>query len=300
MKKKKSNIQNWAEYISARLLAGTFKYLPLGIAVFLGRCLGGMFFRLDKRHRLQCAEAMQKALDISENEALNLTREMYFHLGTMLVEFPRQNSLKGKLLAENVDLGDSEEKIKNLLAEGNGLIFITGHIGSWEVCGSVFGQLGLSNGAIARPLDNPLIDNWVKNVREENGQEIWDKFGAMRNALRALKKGKAFGTLMDIDGGQDGVFNDFFGMRCSTVPTAADLAVKTGAPMMAAVFHRTSPMHFKLEAGEPFRSDPGKDKEEERLRLLQRCNDELEKIIRKRPEQWLWLHRRWKTQPKEK
>jgi len=296
MKKKKSKQTIWAEYIAARMMAGFFKYLPLPVAALVGKYIGVLFFRIDKRHRVQCSQSMQKALGISEEESLALARDMYIHLGIMLAEFPRTPSLKGKMLEDNVDFGDSEKYIRSLLAEGKGLIFITGHIGNWEMCGSIFGQKGLSDGAIARPLDNPLIDEWVNSIRQANGQTIWDKFGAMRNALRALKKGGSFGTLMDIDAGQDGVFNEFFGMRCSTVPTAVDLAVKTGAPIMLGAFHRTSPMHFKLETGEPFRCDPERDKKSERLRLLQKCNDELERVIRKRPEQWLWLHRRWKTQ----
>lgn len=300
MKKKKSKFQIWAEYIAARIFAGTVKILPLSIAVIIGKAIGLLFFKIDRRHREQCLNAITKALGVNEDEALKITKEMYIHLGIMLIEFPRIPELKGKKLDENVDFSGQEEYLKKILAEGKGIIFVTGHIGNWEACGNAFAVKGVSSGAIARPLDNPLIDNWVKNIREANGQEIWDKFGAMRNALRALKNGKAFGTLMDIDGGQDGVFNEFFGMRCSTVPTAADLAIKTGAPLMVAIFHRISPMHFKLELGETFRYDQSKDKESERLRLLQKCNDELEIVIKKRPEQWLWLHRRWKTQPKNK
>ncbi len=300
MKKEKKKIIIWLEYIAARALAGFLNILPLSIAAVVGRWLGLLFYKIDNRHRQQCIDAMQDKLGFTPEKADATTREMYIHLGLMLVEFPRTPQLRGKMIESNIDWSGKEEIIKNLLAEGNGLIFITGHIGCWEIAGSVFGLKGYSNGAIARPLDNPLINNWVNSIRETNGQEIWDKFGAMRNALRALKKGKSFATLMDIDGGQDGVFNKFFGKQCSTVPTAVDLAIKTGAPMIAAVFHRTSIMNFKLEMSEPFRYDPQKDKTTERLALLQRCNDELGAIIKKRPEQWLWLHRRWKTQPKEK
>jgi len=289
----------WFEYLAARALAGLLALIPLSAAVALGRGLGALFFHVDRRHRNRCIAQIRAALDVGEPEARRIARAMYRHLGTMLAEVPRLGKLTARDVDALVDWGEGPARIRELLAQGKGLILFTGHVGNWEVCGAAFALKGFAKGAVARPLDNPLIDRWLRGLRQASGQEIWDKFGAMRRALRALREGHGFGILVDQDGGQDGVFARFFGRTASTMPAAADLAMRTRAPLMAACFQRLGPMRFRLEVSDPFRADPAAaDPAAERLRLVQRINDELERIIRKAPEQWLWLHRRWKTQPK--
>ncbi|MFH0911033.1 MAG: lysophospholipid acyltransferase family protein [Planctomycetota bacterium] len=297
-KTRKGPLRIRIEYAAARALAGLLYLLPFRPAVLLGQGLALVLFALDRRHRERCTGAIRAALHVERGEARRLARAMYLHLGTLLAEFPRIAELNRDTLEAHVDWGAAPEEIERLLARGRGVIFITGHIGNWELCGSAFAVRGYSKGAVARPLDNPRIDAWIRGLRESRGQEIWDKFGAMREALRALREGRGFGILIDQDGGRDGVFAPFFGRTASSMPAAADLALRTGAPLMAAAFHRTGPMRFRLEVSRPFYATPGADRAEERVRLVARCNAELEAIIRKRPEQWLWLHRRWKTEPR--
>ena len=223
---------------------------------------------------------------------------MYRHLGTMIAEFVRLPDLTRASAEAAVDWQGALQRIEGLLGEGKGLIFATGHIGNWEASGAIFQLMGISAGAIARPLDNPLLDTYINGIRQATGQEIWDKFGAMRSVLRVLRKGEPFGILVDQDAGKRGVFAPFFGIEASTIPTVADLAIRTGAPILVAGMHRAAePMRYRLTVCDPLRVDPANDATAERERLLREMNAQLETVIRRHPEQWLWLHRRWKTRP---
>jgi KDO2-lipid IV(A) lauroyltransferase len=295
MKKRLHPAVAWPQYAAARSIAAALHALPLGAAVAAGRLLARTLYHADRRHRERCVEAIEASLDRPAAEAVGLARRMYEHLGTMLAEFPRLPRLRGAGLDACVDWGEVPQRAQALLAAGRGAIYVSGHIGNWEAGGAAFAARGLSVGAIARPLDNRFLDRWVRSVRQTNGQVIWDKWGALRSALRTLKEGRGFGILMDQDGGKDGVPTTFFGRPCSTWPTAAELARRTGAPLVAAALQRTAPMRFEAVMGEPFHARPDAEPAAETARLLQRCNDELEALIRRRPEQWLWLHRRWKT-----
>ncbi|MBN1256372.1 MAG: lysophospholipid acyltransferase family protein [Planctomycetes bacterium] len=300
MKKKPSLFAYRCQYLAARIFACLLCLLPLSLAVMVGKTIALLVHALDRRHRQVCIDAMQKCLQLDAEAAAALTRKTYLHFGIFLAEFPRLPRFNRDNLDQYVDWGGHDKTYEKLLADGKGVIFLSGHLGNWEASGSAMGVRGYTVGAVARPLDNPLIDNWVRSIREAQGQEIWDKFGALRAATRTLKEGKGFGILMDQDGGRNGIFTTFFGRECSTWPTVADLAMRSGAAIIAMAMHRQSPMRFVLEVGEPFYAEGNpEDKEAERRRLTQRCNDELEKLIRKQPEQWLWLHRRWKTQAKK-
>jgi KDO2-lipid IV(A) lauroyltransferase len=295
-RKEKSAFKTNLEYYAVKTVAAILYWLPLSIAVFVGQSLFLILHKLDKRHREQCANQIANALKVDREQSLRITRQMYKHLGTMLAEFPRVAYIKREEADKYIDWNGAGEMLEQIKASGKSMIYVTGHIGNWEATGTLFGAKNYNDAVIGRPLDNVKIDKMVKDSREKMGQEIWDKFGAMRMALRAIKNGKKFGILMDIDGGKDGLPSTFFGLKCSTLRTVADLAIKTGCPMMIIAGHRTAPMRFRFEHSEVFYADQNADKETERLRIIQKCNDELERIIRKAPEQWLWLHRRWKTQ----
>ncbi len=288
------------EYAAARLVASLFRGLPLPAAARLGRAIGDSFHALDARHRERVAHQVQSALGSTcpPDHAADIARRMYRHLGTMLAEFVRLPSLTATSLADHVDWGGQDEQIREVFARGRGAIFATGHIGNWEFNGFAFHLLGYSAGAVARPLDNPLLERYIRGIRTSRGQQIWDKFGALRSVARVLRDGKGFGILVDQDAGQRGVFVPFFGTECSTMPTPADLALRTGAPIVVCGFHRIElPMRFAFVMRPPRWADPEADPAAERMRLLRGMNEDLEAIIRQAPEQWLWLHRRWKTRP---
>ncbi|MBN2712418.1 MAG: lysophospholipid acyltransferase family protein [Planctomycetes bacterium] len=293
--------RHYVEYAFARFMAAIFRILPLPLAAGLGRFIGWLFFTLDKRHRERVRDQVKACFGdgMTDEKATGVAREMYAHFGNMLAEFVRIPTMNESNLAEHIDWNGNDDRIRELLAEGNGLIFATGHIGNWEITGIAGKLAGFSVGAVARPLDNPLIDRYIRSIRESSGNEIWDKFGAMKKAVRTIRDNKAFGILVDQDAGQRGIFIPFFGINSSTIPTVADLALRTGAPIVTIANHRAgSPMHFRMTMRGPIRINKEADQDEERVRVLGEINSQLEEIISEEPAQWLWLHRRWKTRPK--
>ncbi len=300
MARKRSPYLQRMEYAAVRGVTFLLRILPLGAAAAFGRGLTWLLQRFDRRHRERCVDQMMAALggSLPRREVMAVVRDMYRHLGIMLAEFVRIPTLTIEDTDRLVEWDGNDVRIREMLARGKGAIFATGHVGNWEVCGAVFALKGFSSGAVARPLDNPYLDRYVKSVRQSRGQRIWDKFGVLRRLVKTLKNGEGFGILVDQDAGQRGLFVPFFGIEASTIPTHADLALLTGAPIMAVGFHRIGgPMRFTVRCGPPRWPDPAADKEQERHRLLALVNADLEAIIRRDPSQWLWLHRRWKTRP---
>lgn len=289
------------EHAAACVAAFVFRALPLSASVGLGRMIGRAFYQLDHRHRKRVRDQITQAFgeEYTDKQALHLTRKMYRHFGTMLAEFVRLPTVTKDTLDTVVDWEENAEKLQAIVKEHGGVIFATGHLGNWEMGGYAFHLKGLTAGAIARPLDNPLLDAYVKSIRQYAGQEIWDKMGALRHVVRALRNGKSFGILVDQDAGKRGLFVPFFGRTASTIPTPADLALRTGAPIVVAAMHRADrPMRFRFRMCDPIYCDTSDKSPDERIRLLEDINAGVETLIRAEPAQWLWLHRRWKTRPK--
>ncbi len=299
MARKLSAPRLWSEYLLVSSLAFVLRALPLRLAAALGRVLGIVYYGVDRRHRTGATARIRDAYGpgLPDTEVSRIVKDMYRHFGIMMAEFVRIPTLNAGNLDWHVDWNGIDREVEGIMAEGKGLIMVTGHIGNWEMAGASFAIKGYSAGAVARPLDNAFLDRAVREIRESSGQQIWDKIGALRRAARVLKAGRGFGILVDQDAGRQGVFVPFFGIQASTIPTPADLALSRGCPIMTIAIQRLSPMRFIFHHGRVLRPDPSADREDERLRLLRAINEDLEAIIRQAPEQWIWNHRRWKTRP---
>ncbi|MHC5182455.1 MAG: lysophospholipid acyltransferase family protein, partial [Planctomycetota bacterium] len=164
-----------------------------------------------------------------------------------------------------------------------------GHYGNFEIMGYVLGLFGFSVYSIARPLDNPFINKYLYGVRERNGQKIIDKKGAADQMADLSEEGATLCFIADQDAGKKGVFVDFFGRKASSYKSIGLLAYQYNMPIVVAACRQTP--------GEFF--DEWADKDQPLQWITQEYNSELENLIRKDPTQYWWLHRRWKTRPKE-
>jgi KDO2-lipid IV(A) lauroyltransferase len=183
---------------------------------------------------------------------------------------------------------------------GRGVIFVTAHMGSWEVLGALSALVGYPLWSLARPLDNPLLDRLVVRHREQHGQHILDRRGAILHAMRLLRAGEHVAFLVDQDARRRGVFVPFFGRPASTVASVARLSIATGAPVVFCyALRETDELRFKVYVDGPLWPDPGVPRDEEIVRITATFTRWIEQAVRKSPERWLWLHRRWKTVPTE-
>jgi KDO2-lipid IV(A) lauroyltransferase len=179
------------------------------------------------------------------------------------------------------------------------LLIVTGHFGNWEMGGYALGLFGFATHAIARPLDNPYLDDFMRTFRERTGQKILAKHGDFQHMQAVLENGGVLATLADQDAGPRGVFVDYFGRPASTHKAVALMAIEYNVPMVVAGTpfydgkYHILPMNLIDPAN--YGNTPDAIKA-----ITQQFTSDLESIVRRYPEQYLWLHRRWKHQPAEK
>ena len=294
-------------YWAARALVLAARLLPGGLLRAFGLLVGRLGYLLDGRHRRIALEAVGRCFpEKSAAEHRRIVRGCYRHLALSAMEFARLASLSREEVERLWALTDEQLRLMEALgAERPPPIFVTGHVGCWELGGPGYSARGWRVCSIARPLDNPRINELVNSIRERFGHRILAKRGALVAALHALKEGSALAMLLDQNGGRQGVFVPLFGRLASTLPTAAELALRTGAPLACVTSWRdeAAGVH-RVRIGRIIRPGRWTGPRDGRYRAeVQRVTAEytaeVEAAVREHPEQWLWLHQRWKTRPPE-
>ncbi len=300
MAPKSRPVRHALEYAAARALVAGLAYMPLGAAAWTGRRLGDLLRLIDRRHRERARNQAAERLGLSGRELDDFVRANFHSYGMTVAEFARLSRMDAADFRRYVDLGPLERRIRELRAEGKGLILITAHFGNWEWSNSTARAMGVEGGAIARPLDNPRLNEYVRRIRERNGLRILDKQGAIRKALGHLRANNLVGILIDQDAGPGGTMSPFLGRPASTIAIPVELAIRTACPMIVFGLRRGgSDKRFTVFMSEQtYRAAPDADPGEETKRLLDAVNACLGDMIMQAPEQWFWIHRRWKSEGK--
>jgi KDO2-lipid IV(A) lauroyltransferase len=297
----------WLEYViylTVRLVVACAQAMTIEQSYALARALGSLAFRVDKRHRQIGLDNLKHAFgDRYDTDQRNeIIRKVYDHFFMVIMEIvhtPRKIHLtnwRDWLVAENY-VPSLDERI----TADRPMIVLTGHYGNWELAGYLFGLFGFPTVSVARILDNPFLERYIRKFREKTGQMLVPKRGGFEQEIEVLKNNGLLGFLADQDAGQRGVFVDFFGRPASTHKVIALLAIEHRAPVIVGVSRRIGP-GFRYE----FRCEDVIEPAEllgtpDDVRILtQRYTSALERLIRQDPTQYLWLHRRWKSQPKVK
>jgi KDO2-lipid IV(A) lauroyltransferase len=197
-----------------------------------------------------------------------------------------------------IELVNFDDALRLILG-GNGVIFVTGHYGSFEVMGHLLAALGFDMTAVMRPLDNVYLNRFMVASRRTHGLTLLDKKGAMSRAEGLLADGAMLAFIGDQDAGRKGIFVDFFGRPASTYKSIALLAIATGAPIVVGYARRRGNV-ARYEVGVPriiYRHEW--EQQADPLRwITQEYTSAIESFVREAPEQYLWIHRRWKSRPK--
>lgn len=293
-----SQARNIAEYAAVRLIHFILSRLPFAWSMRLGEGIGGLWNLVDRPHRRRVESQAMRHLGLAKADAGAFARRNFRHYGLALAEFCRLGAMTREAVAEHIDFAGFDGLCRRLAAEGRGLVIVTAHLGNWEWGNSIATNLGMEGGSIARPLDNPLVNEFVRTIRERNGFRILDKRGAIRGALKCLRRGQVVAVLVDQDAGRDGLMSPFLGDTASTVTIPVELAIRVGCPLVAAATVRRGgkPGFFEMRySAEALRPRPNADPERETRRLVDALNRELGEMILENPDQWFWVHRRWKT-----
>lgn len=289
-------LRDRAELAAYLLLRTFFRLLPLRAADAVGRGLGHLFLLLDGRRRRLAAANLALAFPEKERAEVDaLVRGVFAHFGGLAAElFRSETEPAEELLCRIETVG--VENARAAAASGRGVFFATPHLGNWEWAALATGALGIPVTIVARPLDNPLLDARLTAMRERTGGHVVSKRDAARTILRTLRAGGVVGILADQRARPpDAVVVPFFGRPASTTTAIARFAQRTGALVLPVVCLRVAPGRYRLVYSEPLDPLSLPPAEREVEPFTARVTALVESQVRSAPEQWLWLHDRWKS-----
>ena len=300
---KKSSPQIWLEYAAARTVLGFLRILPRKTAIWLGISVGRLAYHLLGKLRGVGLRNLELAFpERSETERTQILKAAFRNLGRVMAVV----SGFGDLTAENMtdlieykpdpEFATAYEKTKT---DGRGRIILGGHLGNWELQAFSYPVFFEPLSFLARRMDNPRIEEMILSIRTRLGNKQIDKTNSASLILRTLRGGGTIGVLADVNSHpKEGVFVSFFGIPACTASGIAMLALRTNAVIvpMFAMWDEARGKYFIVHDKiiEPVNSGDRKQDIEETTAL---CVAATERVIRAYPEQWIWIHRRWKTRP---
>lgn len=292
-------IRTYLEYFIAVTILRGATLLPRRLALRFGEAISALVWRLLPRLRHYALINLKLAFpELSEAERERIARGSFRSLGRLLGEisqFPRLNRQN----VESLVVYSGLENYLAAVARGRGVIFLTGHIGAWELSVYAHSVYGYPSSFLARRVDNPLIERIAESYRTVYGNRSIDKKLGVREVIRTLRAGGVVGILADLNSLRDeGVFCDFFGVQASTTVGVATLAMRTGAVVLPGylVWDEATERHI-LHFEPPVETILTGNREADVFANTARYTKVIENIIRRYPDQWLWIHRRWRTRP---
>jgi len=287
------------EYWLVVAVARTLGRLPRALARGLVGILTAILYLVLGRLRHVGQRNLELAMPgLPPPERNRILRTLFRNLGWQLVEFCRMP----RYTAENIRNWIRTEGLEHYLAaeaQGKGVLVLTGHLGGWELSGFYHSLMGHRMGVVIRRLDNRLLDEYVNNIRCLRGNQMLHKDDFVRGLLSAMHAGQTVAILMDTNmTPPQGVFARFFGIEACTASGLARVALKTGAAVLPGfLVWEEKERKYVLHFGPELNFINSGDTESDILAATQQCNDVLESWIRRYADQWLWIHRRWKTRP---
>ncbi|WP_231036068.1 lysophospholipid acyltransferase family protein [Pectinatus sottacetonis] len=287
------------QYRILKILSFCVCMLPHKALLYIGKVLGILYFRCIAKERNRAIKQMRASLDNSESEAAELVKKSFINMGQSFLEIlytPRLN----KANINDFVAPEGLEKVKNALAEGHGVVLLTGHVGNWEWLAASLAFNGMPTTTIVKPQPNSQHTRILNEYREMVGVEVFARgTSELLAAARALKKGKILGFLADQDAGPGGAFIKFLGRTASTPLGPAVFAHKFSSPVIPMFIVRRNDGKHRLIVGNVMRYKDSGNIDDDLLTFTREMTAFVEKVIRENPTQWLWFQKRWNTKPNE-
>ena len=287
-------------YLIVRVLAALMQALPIDVNLALARRFARIWRVLVPRHHRRCIEHLKLAYGESLDE-VELDRiasrcmEHWAMFGIEVICGPRYLSRWN--WSRHLTLVNLEPALQVLL-RGNGAILVTGHYGHFELVGHFIAAAGFDVTAVMRPLDNGFLNDYVVRTRQMHGLRLLDKFGATREIPDLLSEGSLIGFIADQDAGRKGLFVDFFGRPASTYKSIGLLAMEARVPILVGFARRLSErFEYEIVVQEVLVPEDWESEPDPLRWITQRYTSLIEQAAREVPEQYLWIHRRWKSEP---
>ncbi len=278
-------------------IAAFCSWLSLPAALSFGRGLGWIYGSVIRYHRKDAIEALHRAFpEKPHDEILGIVRSMYANLGTNAVELFRMPGMTDEFLRTHIDV-EGEPLAKDAMARGKGVIILTGHIGNWDLLAAGTPRLGYPLTIITKVMKNKAANDFWMEMRMRFGMKTVPAHNSYRACLSVLRKNELLGFILDQNMiRKEGVFVDFFGKPACTTPGLAYLSAQSGAPVVPVFMIRLEHGRHLIKVLPPI--EPPPDRESATIRdYTQRYTKIIEEMIRQYPDQWTWIHRRWRTKP---
>jgi len=291
----RENLEFWLVLAVARGLG----WMPRGLARLVAGALTFAIYKLHGRLRRVGERNLQLAFpETPEKRRRAELRGVYRHLGWQLVEFCRMTRYTAENTRDWIRI-DGHENYLAAKARGKGVLIVTGHMGAWELSSFYHSLVGYPMGMVIRRLDNRRLDSFVNGIRCMHGNQVLHKDDFARGLLTAMRTGQTVGILMDTNmTPPQGVFVEFFGRQACTASGLARVALKTGAAVLPGfMLWEPAEQKYVLHFGPELQLERTGNAEADIVAATQRCTGAIEAWIRRYPDQWLWIHRRWKTRP---
>jgi KDO2-lipid IV(A) lauroyltransferase len=289
------------EYLLTRAAGWAARPLPYGARLAIGRSLGSLVYALDARHREITLANVEMAFGAEKTSAERkaIAEGAFRHFGAMLFEMltlgrPTREDLESRFEFEGA------ERYEAARSRGKGVILVAAHFGNWELHavahGYRFGRIHL----VAREQDNPYLNRWLEEIRGISGNEVVYKNRALGQTRKLLREGGTVAIVTDQNVHlQDAVFVDFFGRKAATTPVASWFALKTGAALVPVFCYPVGRGRYRAVYEGPLDVEPYRSlgRDAAIAAVTQELASIQERYIRRAPQCWLWMHRRWRTRP---
>ena len=291
-------LKDWCYAFIARCISQCIARLPRKLALSSGAALAAIVFWLSSDGRYRALRHLAVGLGLDNPLAIRrFARRCFQNMGKNVMEFMQLPRMSPEKIHQIVTF-EGKEHIDQVLGQGKGAIILTGHFGNWELLAASIVANGYPLRPIARQLRSKRLNALVCDHREKAGYSSIDR-DAIRPALRCLKQNELLGIVADVDTSTDGVFVEFLGRPAHTPYSPVAIALKTGAAILPTFIIRQPDDSHRAIVEPPLVLQRSGDRESDLVANTQRFTKVIESYVQRYPEQWIWMHERWKTQPEE-
>lgn len=283
-------------------LFNTFQWIvkntPKNILHSILDFLAWIIYLFDYKHRKIIKTNLDFAFEdeLNEKEKKEIVKKCYKNLVYNLADFVKNQGISKEELSKKIEFENSEI-LENTLKNGEKIILITAHYGNWELIPLSIGAFFAPLTGVGRPLESKVMDQILRKNREQFNIEMLNKKGAMKGMINALKNGRILGLLVDQNTrNKDGILINFFGKLARHTPSASLLARRFNAKIIPVFITTDDYEKYKITFYEPLNCPKTKNSEEDIKKCTQAQADITEKVIREKPDEWFWFHKRWKNQ----
>lgn len=282
---------HYLQYLALRGLFAVLSLLPRKVRGAFGVALGWVAYSLGIRKTVVRQNLKTAFPGINEKGQSTVARRCFEHFGTVATSLAATSGISKNDIG-NWIFPEGLQYMDQAVAGGKGAIVVSGHIGNWELIGAACARFGYPVSFVVTTQRNKLVQEWLDNVRKAAGIEIIPRKQAIKGVLSALRRNRIVAILIDQDAHEDGVFVPFFGKLSSTPRGPAVFYLRTGCPLIFMSSYRLPGEKYKFKL-ENVELPEGADQQQVMALLTQK----LESAVRAAPEQWFWMHKRWKTAP---